>query len=153
MRSFELEVEELERLREEGNGLLTVAAVVEAARDEDSPLHKHFDWDDNAAAEKYREWQARALIQKCKITIEHRPDTIVRAYVSVPSDRKEGGYRAVQDVLDDADLKESLLKEMRMRIAYWQKQYYLLDGDLLKALKQIEKMLQKHQGNEMRDTA
>lgn len=149
--AFELEVDELERLREENGGLLTVAAIVEAAKDEDSPLHKHFDWDDTHAAEKYREWQARALIQKCKITVEHRPDTIVRAYVSVPSDRKEGGYRAVQDVINDADLKESLLKEMRVRIAYWQKQYYLLDSELLKALKQLEITLQKQQDAEILD--
>lgn len=149
--AFELEVDELERLREENDGLLTVAAIVEAAKDEDSPLHKHFDWDDTHAAEKYREWQARALVQKCKITVEHRPDTIVRAYVSVPSDRKEGGYRSVQDVINDADLKESLLKEMRIRIAYWQKQYYLLDSELLKALKQLEITLQKQQDAEIRD--
>lgn len=149
--AFELEVDELERLREENGGLLTVAAIVEAAKDEDSPLHKHFDWDDTHAAEKYREWQARALIQKCKITVEHRPDTVVRAYVSVPSDRKEGGYRAVQDVINDADLKESLLKEMRVRIAYWQKQYYLLDSELLKALKQLEITLQKQQDAEILD--
>lgn len=150
--SFELEVEELERLREENGGLLTVTAVVEAARDEDSPLHRHFDWDDNTAAEKYREWQARTLIQKCKITIEHRPDTIVRAYVSVPSDRKEGGYRAVQDVVDNADLKASLLSEMGRRITYWQKQYYLLDSEMLRALKDLEIMLQKRHDAEMRDT-
>lgn len=149
--AFELEVDELERLREENGGLLTVAAIVEAAKEEDSPLHRHFDWDDTHAAEKYREWQARALIQKCKITVEHRPDTVVRAYVSVPSDRKEGGYRSVQDVINDADLKESLLKEMRVRIAYWQKQYYLLDSELLKALKQLEITLQKQQDAEIRD--
>lgn len=149
--AFELEVDELERLREENGGLLTVAAIVEAAKEEDSPLHRHFDWDDTHAAEKYREWQARALIQKCKITVEHRPDTVVRAYVSVPSDRKEGGYRSVQDVINDADLKESLLKEMRVRIAYWQKQYYLLDSELLKALKQLEITLQKQQDADIRD--
>ena len=149
--AFELEVDELERLREENGGLLTVAAIVEAAKEEDSPLHRHFDWDDTHAAEKYREWQARALIQKCKITVEHRPDTVVRAYVSVPSDRKEGGYRSVQDVINDVDLKASILKEMRVRIAYWQKQYYLLDSELLKALKQLEITLQKQQDADIRD--
>lgn len=148
--AFELEVDELERIREENDGLLTVAAVVEAAKDETSPLHKHFDWDDTHAAEKYREWQARTLIQKCKITIEHRPDTVIRAYVSVPSDRKEGGYRAVQDVLDDADLRESLLKEMKVRIAYWQKQYYLLDAETQRALKQLETALMTKDQQEIR---
>lgn len=139
--SFEIEIDELERIREENGGLLTVASIVEAAKDEDSPLHKHFDWDDNTAAEKYREWQARALIQKCKITIENRPDTIVRAFVSVPSDRKAGGYRSVHEVLDDAVLKESLLREMHQRIAYWQKQHYLLDVEIQRALYHLEKAI------------
>lgn len=149
--TLELEIDELERIREENDGLLTVAAIVEAAKDEDSPLHRHFDWNDGSAAEKYREWQARTLIQKCKITIEHRPDTIVRAYVSVPSDRKEGGYRTVQDVIDNEDLKASLLAEMGRRIAYWQKQYYLLDSEMLKALKNLEAILRKRHDAEMRD--
>lgn len=148
--AFELEVDELERLREENDGLLTVTAIVEAAKEESSPLHKHFDWDDTHAAEKYREWQARALIQKCKITVEHRPDTIIRAYVSVPSDRKEGGYRAVQDVLDDVNLRESLMKEMKMRIAYWQKQYYLLDEETQRALKILESALSQPRQEELR---
>lgn len=136
--AFELEVDELERILEENDGLLTVSAVVEAARSVSSPLHKHFDWDDTSAGEKYREWQARTLIQKCKITLDHRPDTVVRAYVSVPSDRKEGGYRAMHNVLSDSVLKDCLLTEMRKRIAYWQKQYYLLDGDTQRALRQLE---------------
>lgn len=148
--AFELEVDELERIREENNGLLTVTAVVEAAKDETSPLHKHFDWDDTHAAEKYREWQARALIQKCKITVENRPDTVIRAYVSVPSDRKEGGYRAVHDVLDDVALRESLMKEMKMRIAYWQKQYYLLDAETQRALKILESALSQPRQEELR---
>lgn len=148
--AFELEIDELERILDENDGLLTVSAVVEAARSETSPLHKHFDWDDSSAGEKYREWQARTLIQKCKITLEHRPDTIVRAYVSVPSDRKEGGYRAVQTVLDDAVLKDCLLTEMRKRITYWQKQYYLLDGETQRALRQLETTLRKKDQQEIR---
>jgi hypothetical protein len=148
--AFELEVDELERLREENDGLLTVAAVVEAAKNDTSPLHKHFDWDDTHAAEKYREWQARTLIQKCKITVEHKPDTMIRAYVSVPSDRKEGGYRAVQDVLDDIELRESLMKEMRARISYWQKQCYLLDAETQRALKHLETALMAKEQQELR---
>ena len=148
--AFELEVEELERILEENDGLLTVSAVVEAARSVSSPLHKHFDWDDTSASEKYREWQARTLIQKCKITLDHKPDTVVRAYVSVPSDRKEGGYRAMHNVLSDSVLKDCLLAEMRKRIAYWQKQYYLLDGDTQRALRQLEVTLNAKDQQEIR---
>ena len=148
--AFEVEADELERIREENDGLLTVSAIVEAAKDEDSPLHKHFDWDDTHAAEKYREWQARTLIQKCKITVENKPDTLIRAYVSVPLDRKAGGYRAVHEVLDDAVLRESLMREMRMRIAYWQKQHYLLDAETQRALNLLENVLTQPKQAELR---
>lgn len=138
---FETEADELERIREDNDGLLTVAKVLEAARDEDSPLHRHFDWDDTTAAEKYREWQARTLIQKCRVTIESRPDVFVKAYVSLPMDRnngKGGGYRAVQEVVDDVTLRLDLLSDIRKRIAYWQRQHHLLDGETIRALKQLE---------------
>jgi hypothetical protein len=135
------EIEELEYLRDRNDGLLVVADVLKAAREEASPLHKHFDWNDGTAAEKYREWQARILIQKCRVTIESRPDVFVKAYVSVPVDRnngKGGGYRAVQDVIDDAMLRADILSDIRKRIAYWQRQHHLLDGETLRALKQLE---------------
>lgn len=37
-------------------------AIVEAAKDEDSELHKCFEWDDTKAAQKYREHQARVIV-------------------------------------------------------------------------------------------
>lgn len=139
--AFEQEIEVLERLRDENDGLLKVDAIVEEARDRRSPLHKHFDWDDTSAAEKYREWQARALIQKCRIVIENRSDVMVRAFVSVPTDRKEGGYRAVQEVLDSTVLRQSLLNDMRKRIAYWQTQHYLYSGEIFQALNTLRASL------------
>jgi hypothetical protein len=53
-------------------------------------------------------------------------------------------------VLDDADLRESLLKEMKVRIAYWQKQYYLLDAETQRALKQLETALMTKEQQEIR---
>ena len=139
--AFEFEVEELEQIRLDNDGLLTVSAVVEAARNEASALHKHFDWDDNSAAEKYREWQARTLIQKCRVTLNDREETVIRAYVSVPTDRKEGGYRAVHEVLEDSTMRESLLMEIRKRVSYWQTQHYLLSGETMTAIKRLERTL------------
>lgn len=42
---------------------LTPETLVEASRPENSPLHPEFQWDDSIAAEKYRCYQARKLIQ------------------------------------------------------------------------------------------
>ena len=133
---FEDEKQILTEILEENDGILTVDSVLEAARDETSPLHKHFTWDDTQAANEYRRWQARALIAKCRIVIESRDDTQVRAFVSLPSDRQQegGGYRLTLDVMSDKDQSAELMRDIRSRVAYWETQSALLDPDTRKAL-------------------
>ena len=45
-----------------GENKVTPQEVLEKARDENSELHKCFEWNDSVAAEKYRLQQARAII-------------------------------------------------------------------------------------------
>ena len=45
-----------------GENSITPQEVLEKAKDESLELHKCFEWDNNAAAEKYRLQQARAII-------------------------------------------------------------------------------------------
>lgn len=133
--AFDNEKDELLRLAEENDGLLTVDTVLDAAQRKSSPLHRHFEWDDSAAAHEYRRWQARALIAKCKIVVEEREDTVVRAFLSVPSDRTNGGgYRVSATVLSDADRREEIIAEMRRRADYWQRQATFLDPKIRQAV-------------------
>ena len=125
-------------IKNRNNGLLKVSDVVEEAKNPESVLHRHFTWDDTAAANNYREWQARILIQKCHVVVDEAKGTIVRAFLSVPDDRKEGGYRHVTEGMDDAKLLESLLTEMRNRIAYWQRQHHLLNAEITTALEAFD---------------
>lgn len=125
-------------LADENEGLITVDAVLDAARDEDSPLHRHFEWDDSKAAENHRRWQARTLIARCRITLESRPDTLVRAFVSLPSDRvAKRGYRMMVDVMQDQDQRAELMQDMRARLAYWTQQSAMLDAPVRKALENL----------------
>lgn len=55
--------QELEAIAAKAGGHLTPIAIVDAARDRKSVLHKHFEWDDAAAAEAYRLDQARSLVR------------------------------------------------------------------------------------------
>ena len=50
-----------DQLRSAADELLHV--VVEAARDDQSPLHRHFEWDDAKAAHTERLSQARGIIR------------------------------------------------------------------------------------------
>ena len=77
----------LEKIANKNGGLLMVDDVLDEARNPTSILHKHFQWDDDKAAEAYRKMQARQLIQKCVVTIEKAPDPTSVAHVQPKPER------------------------------------------------------------------
>ena len=131
----------LEKIANKNGGLLMVDDVLDEARNPKSILHKHFQWDDDKAAEAYRKMQARQLIQKCVVTIEKAPDVPIRAFVSLTTDQYEGGgYRLTANVLTDDQQKGQLLHDMQITLLKWKKQVALLDSeteDILNRLEQI----------------
>jgi hypothetical protein len=98
----------LATIAENGGGELTPKAVVESAREEDSPLHGHFDWDDATAAEKWRIEQARDIIRCIRVEDETSDGDPPRAFLSI---RDDGGtsYRSVDEIRSSSDLQEKLL--------------------------------------------
>src|SRR5210317_675994 len=60
---------EIEKMAKRRRGKITPQQVLEAARNESSPLHSFFDWDDDVAAESWRLHQARTLIKSVKVEI------------------------------------------------------------------------------------
>lgn len=144
----------LEQLAKQHNGYLMVDDVLNAAKDPQCVLHKHFQWDDNKAAEAYRKMQARYLIQKCVVTVDKAPDVPVRAFVSLASDQHSGGgYRMTVDVLSNEDLKAQLIHEMTITLIKWKKRIDLLDKEeaavleaLEGAIKTVKKTIDLNQG-------
>ena len=135
----------LERLAKENDGLLMVEAVLDEAKDPKSILHKHFQWDDDKAAEAYRKYQARQLIQKCTVTIEKAPDVAIRAFVSLSTDQYDkGGYRMTATVLSDDNLKAQLLHDMQLTIVKWRKQVGLLDQETEEILDRLEQVVTRN---------
>ena len=132
----------LEKLARQNGGVLLVESVLDAAKDPDCVLHKHFQWDDTKAAESYRKTQARQLIQKCVVTIDKAPNVQIRAFVSLASDQHSGGgYRMTADVLSDDDMKAQLLHDMMMVISRWKRQINLLDHDTVSILDALEDVI------------
>lgn len=107
--------EELESLRDK-DGLLHIEKVVEAARDPDSPLHKHFQWNDGEAAHRYRLGQARALIRAQKIPVRIGP-LIIKAVAYVPSSNMTGAYQVLSDIPRSSDLARSVMLNELSRVA------------------------------------
>ena len=120
-------VAELQRLCEQGEGVLSPARVVEEARDPANPLHKHFVWEDSAAAHQYRLWQARVLINQVRVTITTVPDApVIRAFCSMVSDRRGsdgGAYRQVEVVMADEPMRQELLTQALKELQGWQRRY------------------------------
>ena len=129
----------LTKIARQNGGMLKVEDVLSEARDESSPLHKHFEWDDSEAAEQYRRQQARALIQKCKITLIDSQPVEIRAFVSLPADRENGGgYRLTSEVMGDERMKAELLRDIQLTIARWTQKLHLLDQDLSEAILDLD---------------
>lgn len=67
----------LESIEESGNAV-TAQSFLDASRDEDSPTHEMFEWNDSIAAEKFRLTQASNIICHLEVTEEY--------YESVPTE-------------------------------------------------------------------
>lgn len=148
------ERELLVRMARRSGGVLEIDDVLNEAKDETSVLHKHFEWDDSEAADLYRRQQARTLIQKCKIQLVETEPVMIRAFVSLPTDRVNGGgYRLMSEVVNDDSMREELIRDIQLTIARWNKKLHLIDGDIAELLEQLEDRINKKQFVETRATA
>lgn len=115
--------EELEAIRQEAGGILRAEDVVEYAKAPETALHGRFQWDDTEAARQYRIWQAREII-RVEVTVLPNTTKETRAYVSMLSDRGEGGgYRDIYSVMHDPEMRSALLVQAlaelnRLRVKY-----------------------------------
>lgn len=114
---------ELERL--ERDGKIRPVDVVEAAKDESSPLHDCFTWDDGEAAHQYRLMEARNLLRVYVVRPDNEQGPVVRAFVSLTSDRVQqgGGYRAIANVMSDEELYAQMLHDAVVQLRNVQKKY------------------------------
>jgi len=92
--------EELDRIRNR-YGTLQPAAVVDESRPDEAPLHPVFEWDDEQAAERYREHQAASLIKRVKVVVEPTDDDDEPAATPVRAVRDNTDYEPLP--VDDYD--------------------------------------------------
>lgn len=116
--------EALARVEKAHNGLLEPEMVVEAARDEKSPLHDHFEWDDAVAAGEYRKDQARELIRAITIdigrsNIEPRP---IRAFVNVEVGGAQG-YVSTPRAMSSAELRQQVIAQAWNELEAWRRRH------------------------------
>lgn len=111
--------DEIAKIKGKRSKVHAVDLVDWAKRHPDSALYKAFEWDDTIAAQQYRLQQAAQLIR-----LHISKEEGVRTFVSLSVDRVTGGgYRHVQDVVKDTDLRtvmvaDALAEFQRVRMKY-----------------------------------
>jgi hypothetical protein len=104
-------------------GAIRPARVVEMARPDTAPLHKCFEWDNAAAAERHREDQARHLIRSIRVvrdpTANEPPK---RIYVSVRHGDPQG-YMAMERAMQSPRLRDHIMADALRQLQAWQARY------------------------------
>lgn len=108
---------ELQKIYDE-NGELTAPLVLSEAASPSSPLHRHFEWDDSVAGQKYRLEQARDLIRSVRIEVlDDSPSgpRRVRAYLNAV-DESGRSYRRTEDVVANDRLRSDVMASWEREI-------------------------------------
>lgn len=110
MKLTEAQVEHIVSLETEGRRL-TPAALVEDARQKNSPLHSLFNWNAKRAAELYWLDVARHIIGEVRVLVTRKQYAFkTPCYVRDTSDPKAQGYRHVEALRRDrVSSRESLI--------------------------------------------
>ena len=131
---------EIEQIGESG---VTPAQILDYARDENTELHKCFEWDDGKAAELYRMDQARTII-RC-IVIKNEPEEYteeknlppIRFFHSVPPiDEEPRTYQTVNVIVRDEKKYNAVLEEAYKALQSFKAKYrYLAElEDVIEAI-------------------
>lgn len=102
----------------------TTAQILDKARDEQTELHKCFDWDDAEAAEKWRLQQARHIV--CNLVIKEKSDTPrseVRVFFKTDAD---SGYKPTVMIMQDKDEYRKLLDRALAELTSFRAKYKTL---------------------------
>ena len=104
--------------------------VLDKARDKKSELHKCFDWDDSSAAEKYRLYQARKVINHLIVVTQDvdEPDKEpIQFRVMLKNEQtKESGYKQTIVMVRDEDEYKKLLDQAYKELHAFKQKYQCL---------------------------
>lgn len=138
--------EHIEMLRKQFKGELTPKDVLDDARNDNSPLHSFFEWNDGEAAEAYRLQQARGLIRSVVAIYvdeeQQKPAVRVKAYVHI-NEPVAPHYREVGHAMSQKRTRDLVLQRAWREFQSWRRRYKDLKefADLFEAADQVEMKL------------
>lgn len=102
---------------------VTAEEVLSIAKDKSSPLHNYFEWSDDEAANRYRLWQARVLIQRVRVHIvDDEPDRPIVTRAIVHS-RQQDSYISLDKALSNQNTRDELLDRALREHEQWERRY------------------------------
>ena len=106
-----------------GDGKVTPQEVLEKARDENSELHKCFEWDDAVAGENWRKQQARMIV--CNLVyVDNEKKEPSKLRVFYQSEERE--YKPVKFTLQKKDEYQELLERALKELHAFKEKYKML---------------------------
>ena len=103
----------------------TPEQVLEKARDENSELHKCFEWDDSIAAEKYRLVQARQVLRF--VVVRNEPPEEEKPPIRVFFKPKgSAGYKPTEIIIKQKDEYQALLEQAMIELQAFKAKYACL---------------------------
>lgn len=119
---------------------LTAENIVEVSREEDAPLHNEFEWNDTAAADKWRMEQARRMIGNLSIVVaetEEEEIVPVRAFFSTELHH----YENIKTIMTDVSKKLTLMQKAVRELQAFKKKYAMLSelSKLFDAIDEVTK--------------
>lgn len=120
-----------------GERKITPEEVLEIARNENSELHKCFEWDDTVAAEKYRLMQARKIIVNLVYTPKNKEEQPVRCFQITSETRT---YQPTKCFVVQQDEYQTLLKRAKSELESFRQRYKTLT-ELESIFEEIDKII------------
>jgi hypothetical protein len=124
-------------------GRVDPRVVVDESRMVNAPLYKCFEWDNNIAAEKYREKQAQTMIQN--IVVVNVKDESgkslepVRAFVSVMDNENERKYVSIEVAVNNDDYNSQIIQRAFDELKAFEKRYEGINkfSDVFRAIRNL----------------
>lgn len=118
--------ERLQHLRGELGDGFSSRAVVDDARPETAPLHPAFTWDDGEAAERWRQQEARGLVQSIVVVVNEgtAEQAESRAFVTViEKETGEDRYVPTVEAVNDDEYRLQIIDRALAEAIRWRERY------------------------------
>lgn len=122
---------------------ITPKLIVDDSRSEEALLHKCFEWNNEQAAEKYRENQAGFMLRNLvSVNVSQTGEfegTEIRAFVNVATNNSTG-FVSVLTAMNNNDMRDQILQEALSELLALKKKYSQLKelAEVFKALEGVK---------------